>query len=457
MKINGNSDGRRQAGGRPPGSGGGLPPRRPAKKRRLSPFRMLILSLCVIAAVIAVAVGVLFSQIRPPDAPGDADPTARPSGALPHKTDIALKTDLRYGSPVYSEGEAPDLQSDDRRPGVYTLALLVSDDGGSQTDAMLVATFDTERGTVHALSLPRDTLVSVSRHTKKLNAAFGYGGFSQLKKEMRSVLGFSPDYYVHIDLDGFIALVDAVGGVDFYVPMDMNYDDPSQNLHIHFKEGLQPLNGQQAMEVLRYRQDNPDANGHIRGYNQGDLRRIEVQQDFLMAVAAKMVGTMSPGKISNYITLYANYVETNLETGNLVWFGMEALACGTENIHMDTLPTTSVRYTANALPIDYEQIRSAEAIVLINETINPRTRDITRGDVSHITLGDIQPVQTAPPATAPPQVSAEATPDPGAEATPTPTPMPTDPPETAPPTQVPIVIPDPVPPSDSDSADPPRM
>ena len=81
------------------------------------------------------------------------------------------------------------------------------------------------------------------------------------------MLGIPVDFYVSVDLKGFIALIDQIDGVDFDVPEDMDYDDPYQDLHIHFKAGLQHLSGQQSMEVVRFRhnsdKDNP---GYAAGY-----------------------------------------------------------------------------------------------------------------------------------------------------------------------------------------------
>ena len=65
------------------------------------------------------------------------------------------------------------------------------------------------------------------------------------------LLGFRPDNYAVVDLKAFIQLVDVIGGVDYNVPCDMDYDAPDQDLHIHYSAGMQHLTGQQAMEVFR--------------------------------------------------------------------------------------------------------------------------------------------------------------------------------------------------------------
>ena len=80
-----------------------------------------------------------------------------------------------------------------------------------------------------------------------------------LKEEIEHTFGIPIDYYVLVDLEGFIALVDELGGVELDIPLDMNYDDPYQNLHIHFTKGVHKVDGQGAMEAVRYRHDNEDS------------------------------------------------------------------------------------------------------------------------------------------------------------------------------------------------------
>ncbi len=80
-----------------------------------------------------------------------------------------------------------------------------------------------------------------------------------LKEEIEQTFGIPIDYYIYVDLKGFVALVDELEGVDVYIPEEMNYDDPYQDLHIHYTKGQHHLNGQQAMEVVRFRHNNDGA------------------------------------------------------------------------------------------------------------------------------------------------------------------------------------------------------
>ena len=137
-------------------------------------------------------------------------------------------------------------------------------------------------------------------------------------------------------------LVDAIGGVEFDVPIDMNYDDPTQNLHIHLSAGLQDIDGDKAMQLLRWRK-NSDAYGNVYGgYPNGDLGRIETQQAFLKAVIEKCLNSISLGTIPKMAQIFLDNVDTNgsLTVNNLAWFAKEAIVGGLsmENVHFMTLP-----------------------------------------------------------------------------------------------------------------------
>ena len=136
-----------------------------------------------------------------------------------------------------------------------------------------------------------------------------------------------------MDLTGFAALVDAIGGVDFEVPIDMNYDDPYQDLHIHFSAGMQHLTGEEALKVVRFRHNNDGS-----GYGSEDIGRMETQQAFLKAVAKQTLTLSNLDKISEFANIFNAYVETDLSLGNLAWLGKEAISMGADAVSFSTLP-----------------------------------------------------------------------------------------------------------------------
>ena len=168
-----------------------------------------------------------------------------------------------------------------RRDYVYNILLAATDEEGYRTDTMIVLSYDVPNQTMGAISVPRDTLVRRESGNPKL--VYGSGGVKQRVEDISNLLGVPIDYYVKVDINGFIALVDYLDGVDFYVPCDMNYDDPIQGLHIHYTEGMQHLDGQAAMEVCRFRKNNPRPDGTSTGYS--DVGRSQSLQNLLEDVA----------------------------------------------------------------------------------------------------------------------------------------------------------------------------
>lgn len=212
----------------------------------------------------------------------------------------------------------------ERKGGFYTILLSGLDDGNGNSDTNILVAVDTVNGYVYGVSIPRDSKAVWDGKSHKINAAFGKGGMTKLAEAVSDQLGIPVDYTVSVDLTGFEALVDAIGGVNFDVPINMDYDDPIQNLSIHFKKGVQYLNGADAMRVVRFRHNNDGT-----GYGSEDLGRMQTQQKFLKAVAKKMLTASNIlTKIDDYAKIFNQYVDTDLSVGNLVWLGTEVLKNG---------------------------------------------------------------------------------------------------------------------------------
>ena len=174
-------------------------------------------------------------------------------------------------------GKAPVRNPDnlDRISGRSTILLCGTDEDGARTDTILLLTLDRNEGSVRLLSIPRDTYAP-AYVVPKINSAYGAvgggeKGMEQLMEQVKNVIGFLPDGYALVDLGAFVEAVDLLGGLDFDVPMDMDYDDPDQNLFIHLRAGEQHLTGEQLMWVVRFRS----------GYANADIGRTEVQRAVL--------------------------------------------------------------------------------------------------------------------------------------------------------------------------------
>lgn len=250
----------------------------------------------------------------------------------------------------------------------YNILLYGVDNDAGGSDTNMLMRFDAENKTVDIVSLPRDTLMS---NGHKLNSSYNNGGTEKLRSNIEDMLGVPVDFYVSVDLKGFITLINQIGGVDFDVPEDMDYDDPYQDLHIHFKKGLQHLNGQQAMEVVRFRHNNDNT-----GYGgQQDLGRIGTQQAFLKTVAQKL---MKLENVPAMAETFLKYVKTDLTLGNLMWLANQALSMGgMDAISFATLPGDGAGWYKgmSVYALDPEQV-----LEMTNSMLNPYATDITADD-----------------------------------------------------------------------------
>src|SRR5699024_3618259 len=126
---------------------------------------------------------------------------------------------------------------DGRKEDFFTILVSGLDDENGGSDTNMLVALDAANGSINVLSLPRDTLLNVDWTVKKLNNSYHHGGIDGIMAQVSNLLGIPVDFHVAVNLQAFVELVDAIDGVDFEVPVDMNYDDPYQDLHIHFDKG----------------------------------------------------------------------------------------------------------------------------------------------------------------------------------------------------------------------------
>ncbi|MGB9588176.1 MAG: LCP family protein, partial [Armatimonadota bacterium] len=169
----------------------------------------------------------------------------------------------------------------------------VSRKGRGLTDTIMVVSIDLTSKQVAAISIPRDTRVDLNGYGgyQKINAAHVMGGPALTMCVVQQLIGVSPDYYVKLNVQGFKQMVDILGGVTIDVEKNMRYRDRSQNLYINLKKGVQVLDGEKAMQYVRFRHD-----------AMGDIARIERQQKFVKALAKQALSPANfpklPGALS---------------------------------------------------------------------------------------------------------------------------------------------------------------
>lgn len=196
-----------------------------------------------------------------------------------------------------------------------------TDNGGKLTDTIIVATYDPRTQKASLLSIPRDTFVGKNAKTgtgmDKINALYQKSPEKTVEK-VNELTGLNIKYYMVIDNQALIKLVDVIGGVDFYVPIDMVYDDPSQDLHINLKEGQQKIDGNKAEQLLRYRHGNLDKKtGKYLGtypeeYGGNDYGRMRTQREFMIETVKQTIQAKNILKIKEIIDIAYEYIETNL-------------------------------------------------------------------------------------------------------------------------------------------------
>ncbi|WP_033403673.1 LCP family protein [Paenibacillus fonticola] len=178
-----------------------------------------------------------------------------------------------------------------------------------RSDTMLVASIDPVEKKSYLFSIMRDTYLKIPEHgSDRINAAITYGPNTAMQT-VSELLGIPIQYYVYTDFQGFIELVDAIGGVDFYVEKDMRYTSKADKheFDINLKKGQQHLDGDAALQYVRFRHD-----------ALSDYSRTERQRNFIKAVAEKMISTTSLMKLPTILEKVNPYVDTNL-TVNDMW------------------------------------------------------------------------------------------------------------------------------------------
>lgn len=218
--------------------------------------------------------------------------------------------------------------------------VLVIGQSQTLTDTILVCSYDPKVQHVSMLSIPRDTFVGRNKNKAggmdKINSIYQIDP-DKLVQKVNEITGLDIKYYVKVDTKGLRELVDSVGGIYFDVPIDMDYDDPTQDLHIHLKKGYQLLDGDKAEQAVRFRHNN-DGSSYPFEYGDQDLGRMKTQRAFITEVIKQVVKPENITKVDDYIKIASNHVETNFSLWTLKDYAPYAIDFKTENIKSATLP-----------------------------------------------------------------------------------------------------------------------
>ncbi|PYE48557.1 LCP family protein [Paenibacillus barcinonensis] len=203
------------------------------------------------------------------------------------------------------------------------------DDAG-RSDSVMIASIDPVSKKAHLFSVLRDTYVEIPGHHKsRLNAAFSYGGAELTKQTVSNLLGIPIQHYVYTDFTGFMALVDALGGVDIDVEKDMYYTSKADKhmYDIDLKKGLQHMDGNTALQYVRFRHDATS-----------DFTRTQRQRIFMTELAKKMQSSTSLFKIPEILEAVAPYIQTDLSPTQMLKLASLGFDIRVNEMHQQQIP-----------------------------------------------------------------------------------------------------------------------
>ncbi|MCY6484275.1 LCP family protein [Clostridium aestuarii] len=191
-----------------------------------------------------------------------------------------------------------------------------------RTDTMMLVHYNDVQKKVNIVSIPRDTLIRINRKNAKINAANAVGGAECAVDAVEKLLSLDVDYYVKLNYEGFRKIVDCIGGIDVKIQNVMNYDDDTQDLHIHFKKGtIVHLDGEKAEQFFRWRKNN---NG--TGLAEGDLGRIQNQHIFIDKVVEKVKSPKIIPRIPAILMILPKYCQTNMSIDDIMKYGYNCIS-----------------------------------------------------------------------------------------------------------------------------------
>lgn len=178
-------------------------------------------------------------------------------------------------------------------------------------DTLMLALIHPESARVNLISIPRDAYVPIPKHGKhKLNHSFSKGGVDLTIETIQKWLNIDLKGYFSIDFEGFEKLVDLVDGIEIEVDRDMAYDDPEDGTSIRLNQGLQVLNGKQALDFVRFRHSND-------GKTDSDYKRMERQQKVLKTIGGEMISIHSMMKMFAMMRVLEEHLKTTLKPAEL--------------------------------------------------------------------------------------------------------------------------------------------
>jgi len=290
---------------------------------------------------------------------------------------------MLFNTPVLSEPEQGEIEETIKTPeakkkkqmnilvvGVDHIKAQEGKRAGTLTDVVMLVNYDIENEKINIVQIPRDTYIGDDYPTGKINAIYGAktdGGVTGLANKINQMLKIPIDYYVTLDLDGLVSLVDSIGGVTMDVPVSFWGGD-----NIRIKKGLQTINGKQAEAIVRERHSYPNA----------DLGRIQTQRLFMQAAMQQMF-SLGKTQIIKLAPTMINQVKTDFTLSQLISMYGDVMEGAKDNIVFHDMPVESA--SKNGLSL--LAIKPEETATLLNEFFRPFSDAIPAENLELSNLG----------------------------------------------------------------------
>lgn len=351
------------------------------KNKNLSASAIVMIAF-IIVIFLVVAVGGGFIVFYTPD-PNNDDPFGNDT-EYKYVTDsdgsTYIETDSNGDFVFVTPSETESDKTQER--GIYNFLLLGHDKVSKNTDIMMIISYDTGEGRISIVQIPRDTYIKVDNvNSSKINAAYSayysrarkngdddpdMSALTKVASMIQKNFGVRINYAAVVDLEGFKNIVDIIGGVYIDVPSDMKYSDPVQGLYIDLKKGEQWLDGETAMQFVRYR----------KGYVSQDLGRQDAMKIFMSAVLRQVKNNFSASMVMKLAGEVLDNMKTTIDLADFIYFGKSALSIDLSKVYMTTLPGDSTMVDGASVYVLYR----ADTVKIINEHLNVFAEDMNEAD-----------------------------------------------------------------------------
>lgn len=254
-------------------------------------------------------------------------------------------------------------------------------DTAYRSDSIILAHIDPKKKTAALISIPRDTKVEYKGTIMKVNETHAYGGPEAVVESVKNLCGVDINYYAEVSFDGMKALVDAVGGIDLYIPEGDAVDDPDAG-PVKVESGQQHLNGEAALTFCRARHQFAD----------GDYTRMRHQRMVLGALAHKVLNSMDVTQIPSLLNSLSEMLITTMNVDDIVGVIGSLKGMDTDNIWSANLPSHSGEDTyidgKSYVFVDEDQLKEMMKRVEAGE--DPKGPNSEGDSNAGATLGDLK-------------------------------------------------------------------